>query len=230
MSSPAPSQRDGGHCDREDILGTAIQVWADNSRELGFEGEADSVRQMSIVAHQSSVVLVSHSIRSNQMCRNVICDGLPSSMMQDLTPLLISGCCYNLYNRLLYMQQGLKTADGDDKLKISRIISFLDSDREFMKVIKAHQNIEDIYHTFSILIPRLKQIHITETLGKRLSQSLPVSSSSLQQQPNQDPTLLDTENKSKSGRDKKKHCGITSMLYHNYPCGECKFQYTMDSA
>ena len=93
------SSRDDGGDGEKDILGNAIQVWAERSREMGFEREAESVAQMSIVAHQSSHTLACHSIRANQMCRSVICDTeLEIQMMRDLTPLLINGCCYKLYN------------------------------------------------------------------------------------------------------------------------------------
>ena len=206
------SSRDDGGDGEKDILGNAIQVWAERSREMGFEREAESVAQMSIVAHQSSHTLACHSIRANQMCRSVICDTeLEIQMMRDLTPLLINGCCYKLYNRILCMLQGLKPTDVEDKLKLSRVISFLDSDREFMRVIKAHQNIEDVYQTFHILISRLKQAHVTETLGERRPQQ----------------TNAHETNSSRPGKAKTKNSEITSMLYYYYPCGGCNFHYTM---
>jgi hypothetical protein len=197
MNMPSSSPTEG---DR-DILGSAIELWAEKSRQLGFEREADSVQEMAILVHKSGRVLASSSTRANQMCRSVICDGLSSHLLQDLSPLLISGCCYKLYGRLLCILQGLKQLD--DKLKVSRVISFLDSDREFVKVIKAHQNLEDAHQTFSVLIPRLKQVHVTETVGEQLSPS-------------------------NNTREKNKQSEIASMLYHYHPCGECKFQCIMD--
>jgi len=46
-----------------------------------------------------------------------------------------------------------------EKSKISSIISFLNSDKEFLEMLKAHQNIEDSHRLLNIFNPQLKLSH-----------------------------------------------------------------------
>lgn len=205
------------------VLGEGLLLWAYKSKRLGFEKEGCDLQEMAKLAIKSSSTLSQKSASANQKCRNMICDCLPSHMVADLTPLLVDGCSFALYSRLLCMLHSLKNTDSHDKLKLTNLISFLDSDREFIDTMKAHRHTEDAYQTIHVLIPRLKQIHKTEQLGE-------VQVDTFSHHHHRHLLLQNTTSSEPNPQKRKQNAEITSLIYHLKPCGACSFQYAMNSA
>jgi hypothetical protein len=188
-------------------LSKALKMWSEQSRELGYAAEAECIQHMCADVCAANAILETKSERANQISRDVCRKSLSKEAVQQLTPLLFCGCCFEIYQRLLHMHHGLRCMPSPDSsssssnmdfFHLTHIISFLDSDREFKRVVQAHQTIEDAYKVLNILVPRLRQVHAAGRLGEILQK---------------DDTLCLPE--------------AEMPHYHNYPCGSCSFQYIM---
>jgi hypothetical protein len=139
----------------KNVLGNALLQWEKCSRSLGYETEANEIHKLSIIAFKSAIILATKSLRVNQKCRDMVC-----SIFTPSTSVLANSCCVEVYHRLLCMLHGNNSCTSNiEKSKISSIISFLNSDKEFLEMLKAHQNIEDSHRLLNIFNPQLKLSH-----------------------------------------------------------------------
>jgi len=142
----------------QNVLGNALLHWEKCSRMLAYENEANAIHTLAVVVFQSSNILATKSLRVNQMCRDIVCS-ISQNITARLSSVLVNGCCVEIYQRLICILHSGGSSIDCDKSKISSIISFLNSDKEFLEMLKAHQNIEDSHRLLNFFNPRLKLSH-----------------------------------------------------------------------